>query len=165
MIDGSRPPANTEDLLNKSDYIEDGVDVYERFVEEELYNQEELPSEVSGELENRGLDYKDPDHAMRLLAVDLAMEADELVDKMDELSGYFRENWQTEKIPEVAKAKAGEIRVREAGTEEWCSHEVDPKLPNEHYSPGRIYAENNKEEILAAEKLVAQASGFLTGSE
>ncbi len=162
MIDGSKPPADIDQLLAKSDYIEDGVDVYERFIGENLYEKEQLPNTVANELECRDLDYGDPDHAMRVLATDLAMEATQLRDQMDRLSGYLSENMRSGEIPELAEAKKGEQRVREAGTEGWPSKEVDGRLPNENYSPGRIYLEHNKADIMAAGKSIAESSSFLS---
>lgn len=36
------------EMERKADELNDAVDIYERFVDEELYDQEELPSEVEG---------------------------------------------------------------------------------------------------------------------
>lgn len=39
---------NPDEMRRKAHELDDAVDIYERFEDEELYNQEELPSEVEG---------------------------------------------------------------------------------------------------------------------
>lgn len=62
----------------KTNEIEDALDIYDRFVDEQLYESEELPTEVDGYLQTIGIDYNDSIDAMMGLATEIAIESDEL---------------------------------------------------------------------------------------
>lgn len=154
--------SEVQEVLDSSYGLEDDVDIYQRFVEERLYQDDKLPTEVLNHLEDRGYDGSadNPKQAMRWLACEIALEADTLNKDADTLASRLASNRDYDRVQDLCRANRTVRRVMKTGVEDSMSYEVLNDLPNKNYSPGRLLAEENETAIKSTMSSISEGMSF-----
>ena len=110
------------DVEKRTDQLIDAVNIYERFEDEELYNQEKLPSEIEGyirELDRESLEEGlSPGIILANEIKDMFFQLDETVNKYTQqnASNTDQNDWN-ELLEETSDARTALRRAQQAGYE------------------------------------------------
>jgi hypothetical protein len=152
--------SEVESILEESEELRDDLDIYEKMFEEQVYATEIAPDPLINHLKHRGYtgQKEDSREAMRWFACEIALTASELEDELESLSQKLVSNGDYERVQELGYAHHVVEKAKRTGVEDSLTYAVSADLPNEGYSPGRIYAEQN--EIKEKQALSAVADNF-----
>lgn len=138
---------NQDDTQRKAHQLLDAVDNYQRFEEEELYNQDELPSEVEGymrELDEEALDQGiSPGIVLANEIKDMAMDLEQVVSQYteqhrpangqkdwQEISGSYNGNHNFVSEEELQRAHEEGREKPEVVISDWNMDDGTPFMPD-----------------------------------
>ena len=147
--------------MNKGYSIQDNLDIYDRFLEEEIYRNVEIPEKVVNHLREIGYDGEaEPTRAMSWLALEIALDATDLKEDLRELETDLADNREYDRLQKIYPARNSLNRTKDTGVLDPLTFEVPDELPGKHFSPGRLYAEKNKLDEQLAMRSISENFNF-----